>query len=384
MKRIEPSSLGRIWEKAFQLEQAGREICHFEIGRPDFDTPAPIKAAALKAMEAGQVHYTVPRGLIELREAIAEDQARRQGLRLDPAREIMVTVGAVEGLTSLFLTVLEPGDEILVPEPMYPFYLEWGEFLSSKTVQVPTFVERGYQPAAEDLLARITERTKILIVNSPHNPTGNGLGQEALEALAQVAREKDLLVVSDEVYDRLTYPPFEHRSIATLPGMAERTVIINSFSKPFAMDGWRVGYLIGPAELIAEMDKAHLRAATCANSMAQHAAVEALRLGEELVAPMREEYQKRRKVVLEMIDQAPGLSAYRPQGAFYLWLNYGRLKVDDWELAEALLERAGVAVTPGFAFGPSGRGHLRLSYAASLEDLEKGVPRLIKVIEELR
>ncbi len=384
MKRIKPSSLGHIWDRAAQLERGGKKIYHFEIGRPDFDTPAPVKAAAVKALDEGKVHYTVPRGIIELREAIALDLEKKTGVTYDPETEITVTIGAVEGITDIMISLLQQGDQILSPDPMYLFYLEWGEFTEAETVSLPTRAEEGFQITPQALAATVTDRTKILIVNSPHNPTGAGLSLESLEALAKTARERDLLVISDEVYDRLTYAPFVHRSIASLPGMKERTIIVNSFSKPFAMDGWRIGYMAGPAELLEELDKAHLRAATCANTMAQWAALEALRLADELVEPMMARYAVRRKLVLDMIEQAPGLSAFRPNGAFYIWLDYGKTKLSDEEVALELLEKAGVAITPGTAFGPLGKGHLRISYAAGSKELEGGIPRLIETLQRLK
>ena len=384
MKRIKPSTLGHIWDRAAQLERGGKKIHHFEIGRPDFDTPAPIKAAAIKALEEGKVHYTVPRGIIELREAIALDLKKKTGVDYDPETEITVTIGAVEGITDIMISLLEKGDQILSPDPMYLFYLEWGEFTEAETVSLPTCAKEDFQITAQALEATVTDRTKMLIVNSPHNPTGTGLSARSLELLAETAREKDLLVISDEVYDRLTYAPFEHKSIASLPGMKERTIIVQSFSKPFAMDGWRIGYMAGPAELIDELDKAHLRSATCANTMSQWAAVEALRLADELVEPMLARYAYRRKLVLDMIDQAPGLSAFRPHGAFYIWVNYGETTVSDEEVALELLEEAGVAITPGTAFGPRGKGHLRISYAASSKELEGGVPKLIETLQRLK
>lgn len=384
MDRIKPSELGRIWQKASDLESAGRRIRHFEIGRPDFDTPEPVKEAAIAAIHRGDVHYTVPRGLIQLREAIAADMETRLGLTYDPATEITVTIGAVEGITDFFMTVLNPGDEILIFEPMYLFYLEWGEFLGAKTVPIPVTAESGFQATEEEILAKVTDRTKVIIINTPHNPTGAGFRDETLEAIARVAIKHDLLVVSDEVYDRLVYGSFVHRSIAGLEGMKERTLVVNSFSKPFAMDGWRVGYSAAPAELIEQMDKAHLRSSTCASSIAQHAAVEALKHGQVLVEPMVEEYRTRQELILQMVDERPGFSIYRPQGAFYLWLDFGGCAVDDWTLTEILLEEAGVSVTPGLCFGPSGRGHYRISYATELSQIEEGLPRMLETIDRHR
>ncbi|MGD9124996.1 MAG: pyridoxal phosphate-dependent aminotransferase [Desulfarculaceae bacterium] len=383
MRRIKQSQLGVIWNRAAELERADKDIIHFEIGRPDFDTPDPIKKAATRAMQRGDVHYTVPRGLPELRQAIAQDLSLRLGLDLDPDHEVVVTIGAVEGIFVTLLTVLDAGGEVLVPEPLYPFYHGWAEFLGGKTVPLSTSEQAGYQISPESLSQCLTSRSKVIIVNSPRNPTGSGLDEKSLQAAAQAAREHNLLVISDEVYDRIVFQPYQHQSIAALPGMKERTVIINTFSKSFAMDGWRIGYLAGPADLVQEMDKAHLRTSTCANTMAQYGALEALRLGSELVDPMVETYARRRRLIIDIVAQAPGLSCLEPQGTFYLWLNYGDIGVGELEVAQILLERAGVAVTPGSEFGPSVKGHLRISFATSRAQIEKGMQRLTKALADI-
>jgi len=384
MDRLQPSGIRRVFTRAGELEQAGRKIVHFEIGRPDFDTPAPIKAAAVKALEEGQVHYTLSRGIIELRKAIASDAASRLGLAVDPEREVMVTAGSSNAILISLLTVLQPGDELLVPEPMYLFYLDWGELMGARTRAVPLRPENGFQLSAEDLRAGLTDRTKVILINSPHNPTGAGLSPASLEAVAQVARERDLLVISDEVYDRIVYPPHVHLSPASLPGMRERTIVVNSFSKPFAMDGWRVGWLIAPEGLVDDLENTQHRCVMNVTSFAQYGALEALRLGEEVVAPMVEEYRARRDLILDLLQEAPEIKSFPPQGAFYVWLDVSSFARDDLELAEMILEEAGVAITPGRVFGPSGLGRLRLSYAVSREEIELGLKRIFKVLRSLK
>lgn len=365
------------------MEQAGRQIYHFEVGRPDFDTPEPIKQAAAAALSQGRVHYTMPRGIIELRQAIVADVGPRLGLDLDPERNIIVSPGSTNAINLVLSTVLEPGDEMLVPEPMYLFYLDWGEPLGAATVGLPLDEANGFQIDPAVLEARITSKTKVIVINSPHNPTGSGLNRASLEAVARAAIKHDLLVVADEVYDRIIYPPFEHISIATLDGMAERTVIVNSLSKPFAMDGWRIGYLIGPAELVDDIEKIHHRDTMCAATFVQYGALEAFRLGDELIEPMVRAYSERRDMLLDMVAGSSAVTVFEPEGAFYLWVKLGDGNVDDRAMAMDLLEQANVCLTPGSAFGPMGRGRLRISFAASRKDLELGVAALLDIVPEL-
>ena len=383
MSNISKSDLGAIWAKAGLLESQGRKIYHFEIGRPDFDTPRPIKDAAIKAMIDGQVHYTLPRGNMNLRQAIADDASSRLGLSVNPETEVMVTIGAVEAITSLYATVLNPGDEVLVPEPFYPFYSGWPEFFGAKTVSVPCGADQDYQIDRDRLLSYVTDRTKILVINSPRNPTGSIYNAESLSAVASVAIEKDFLVVSDEVYDRLTYFPHKHLSISTLPGMKERTFLCNSFSKGFAMDGFRIGYCIAPAELLDEMDEIHLRASTCAAAPAQAAALEALKWGDELTAPMLERLHARRDLMVDMISSAPWLHCPQPAGAFYLWLCYDYIGIPDREIPWLLLEKAGVSAVCGLDFGSGCKGRMRLSYASPRAYLERGLGLLIQGMTDL-
>ena len=383
MSNISKSELGAIWSRAGHLESQGKKIYHFEIGRPDFDTPLPIKEAAVRALNNGQVHYTLPRGNIELREAIAADASARLGLSVDPEKEVMVTIGAVEAITSLYATILNPGDEVILPEPFYPFYFGWPEFFGAKSVPVPCGKSQDYQLDRDYLLSYVTDRTKLIVINSPRNPTGSIYNSETISAVASVAIEKDLLVISDEVYDRLTYPPYKHFSISTLPGMKERTFLCNSFSKGFAMDGFRIGYCIAPSELLDEMDEIHLRASTCAAAPAQAAALEALKWGDELSAPMLERLHARRDVMLDMIADAPGLSCPEPAGAFYLWLCYEEIGIPDKEIPWLLLEKYGVSAVSGLEFGAGCKGRMRLSFACPRDYLIRGLDLLLKGMSEL-
>ena len=381
MTRIRPSLIRRMLLRSADLERAGQEIIHLEIGRPDFDTPEPIKQAAIEALQAGEVHYTPARGLPALREAIAADAAHRLGLQVDPDREIIVTAGSSNAIMTALLTVLRPGDEILAPEPLYLFYADWGEPLGVGTVGVPLDEARGYQLSAADLRAKISPRTRLILINSPHNPTGSGLDDASLAAVAEVAREHDLLVLSDEVYDRIVYPPFAHKSVAALPGMKERTIVINSFSKPFAMDGWRIGYLIAPAGLVDDMENVHHRNAMCVSAFGQYGAVEALRLAPAVYRPMLVEYQARRDLCLNLLARIRSVAVFEPLGAFYLWLKLKQPDLDDLTVAVQVLEQAHVSLTPGSAFGARGKGHLRISYAQPQDRLKRGLERLGEVLD---
>lgn len=380
---IKPSLIRKYLALASELELSGKEIFHFEIGRPDFDTPEPIKEAAIKALRAGLVHYTMTRGIPELREAIAADVEARLKIPVDPHQQVTVTAGSSNAVSLALHLLLRPGDEILAPEPMYLFYLDWGQLLGAKTVGVPLDPANGFQLTEEALKSKITDRTRIIALNSPHNPTGTGLNRESLEAVAKIAQEHDLVVLSDEVYDRIIYPPFEHLSPAQLSGMAERTLIFNSFSKSFAMDGWRLGYIIAPEALTDEMENIQHRDVMSNNTFCQYGGIEALRLGDELIEPMRQEYEIRRDLIMEMIDRTEALSCGTPQGGFYAWLKMTDPALDDLEVAEHLLREVGVSLTPGTVFGGEGRGYLRLSWATDRESIEKGTRLLIRTVEEM-
>jgi aminotransferase len=383
MASIKESGIRRILVKAWEMQAAGRDIIDFSIGRPDFDTPLPIKAAAIKALNAGQVHYTHSLGIIELRQAIAHDARQRLGLDVDPEHDVIVTCGGTGAMMITVLSVFDPGDEVIVPEPMYLFYMDWPEYAGARTVPLPLHPGSSFYFSLQDFEAKITPKTKAILINSPHNPTGQGLDREQLAIVAEVARRHDLLIISDEVYDHFVYAPFVHRSVASEPGMAKRTVIINSFSKTYAMDGWRIGYLIGPGDLIHEIEKTQQHTLLNAPTFGQWAAVEALARGPELVEPMLTEYTARRRLMLDLIADSPWLSCEAPQGAFYVWVKIASPVTDDWVLADRILDVAGLAMTPGEVFGPSGRGFFRLSFCLSRENIEKGLGRLNRALAEL-
>ena len=383
MQKIEQSGIRRMLEKAMAMERAGREVIHMEIGRTDFDTPAVVKEAAKKALDEGWVHYTSSMGMLELRQAIAEKLRRENGIEADPEKEILAVAGASHGMAITLMTVLEAGEEIIIPEPMYLFYLDWADYLGARTVPLPCSPENSFQITRESLKACVTPKSKAILLNSPHNPTGSVLDRTSLEALAEVAIENDLLVISDEIYEKIIYAPSQHLSIASFPGMKERTVTLNSFSKGHAMDGWRIGYLAAPADLVWELEKGQQHTMINPTTFSQIGAIAALKMGDAIIRPMVEEYTLRRKLMMEMADRA-GLSYFPPQGAFYFWLRHGVPKVDGWGLVDHLLDQHGVAITPGEIFGPSGKGYLRISYSNSMENLRKGMARIIDTLSDFK
>jgi aspartate/methionine/tyrosine aminotransferase len=281
------------------------------------------------------------------------------------------------------MTVLEAGEEIIIPEPMYLFYLDWAEYLGARTVPLPCSPENGFQITRESLTACVTPKTKAILLNSPHNPTGSVLDRGSLQAVAEVAIAHDLLVISDEIYEKIIYDPFKHYSIASLSGMKERTVTLNSFSKGHAMDGWRIGYLAAPADLVWELEKGQQHTMINPATFSQIGAITALQMGDRIIRPMVEEYTRRRALMMELADRA-GLSYFPPRGAFYFWLRHGVTRVDGWALVDTLLEKHGVAITPGEIFGPSGKGYLRISYSNSMENLRKGMGGIIDTLNELK
>ncbi|RJQ64021.1 MAG: pyridoxal phosphate-dependent aminotransferase [Desulfobacteraceae bacterium] len=383
MARIHQSGIRRVFEKAHRLEAQGHKVIHFESGRTDFDTPRPIKDAAVRAIEKGLVHYTSSMGIPELRTAVARDFHSRYGIDMDPLSEVLITAGGSGALIDCLMALVETGDEVIVADPMFLFYRDWAEFMGGKTVFMPLEAEKGYRISADALESCVTEKSKVILLNTPHNPTGSCLDRESLEIVAAKARAHDLVVVSDECYDRIVYPPNEHLPIAALPGMRERTLTVNSFSKSFAMDGWRLGWVIGPADLIWELDKAQQHTVINATTFVQYGALAAFDEGDRLIRPMLEEYAARRKLAVSMLRTDPKIHFIEPQGAFYLWLKTG-LSMDGWELADMLLEKCHVAVTPGDEFGPSGKGYLRISYSTPRENVGTGLTRIMEMLSSLR
>lgn len=375
MERIPFSGIRRIFEAAARLEAQGRDIVHLTVGRPDFDTPAHIKDAAKAALDGGQVHYTSNYGLAELRRAIVRKLAADNGLDYDEP-EVLVVHGASQAIAVAVQGFLGPGDELLVPSPAYLNYFHVATMAGAIAVPVPLRRANDFQLDPQDVLDRVTPRTRMLVVTSPQNPTGAVCPPDLLRRLAEIAVERDLLVLSDEIYEKLVYDGQEHASVAGFPGMRERTFTINGFAKAYSMTGWRIGYVAAPAALIDVMVRLVQYTTVCPTSFAQAGAVAALEGPQNAVAQMRAEFDRRRRLVQERLAAIPGVGVARLQGAFYAFPDVGSFGLDDEALADRLLAEAAVALVPGSAFGPGGEGHLRLSYATDYGRLSEGLDRL--------
>ena len=353
-----------------------------EIGRPDFDTPDEIKEEAVRSLREGNVHYTSNFGIDELKEAIADKLKEDNHLEVEPKKEILVTAGAVEGLALSMMSLLDTGDEVLIPSPAFTSYHNQALHPGGVPVVVPLRLENGFKPLLSDLEARVTQNTKMLVLNTPHNPTGAVYDKTTLEDLAAFARRHDLLVISDECYEDFIYEG-EHISIADLPGMKERTVTVNSTSKAFSMTGWRVGFVSASAEIIDYMIRIHQDLVICACSFAQTGAALAYRRRKELISPMVASFKKRRQLVNEQLERMEGMEYMRPEGGFYVFPSIKKFGLGDWEFCDYLLDEAGVAVVPGSSFGSSGEGFIRMAFSCSSQDLEEGFTNMRKAIDKL-
>ena len=383
MNRMAPSGIRKVNEKALAMERAGERVLHFEIGRPDFDTPEYIKRAAEEALADGKVHYTSNFGLMELRQAIA-DKLKRENNVDYTASEVLVTVGLSEAVFAVLATILEEGDEILVPDPVWLNYINVPNLLGAKAVTYGLTEETGFQMNLEEVKAKITPKTRAIVIITPNNPTGGVLSEDVLKELAEIAVSNDLMVISDEVYERLVYDGAKHISIASLPGMKERTFTMNGMSKAYAMDGWRLGYVAAPEEYILAMNKFHQHNTTCAPNFVQVAAIAALNEEGDEVKEMVKEYQRRRDYAVKAINEIPGLHCECPKGAFYIFINCKSLNMKSADLSAYLLEEAKIALVPGDVFGPGGEGYLRMSFANSYENVVEGCAQLKKAVALLQ
>lgn len=368
--------------KFFDIVSEMPDAISLGVGEPDFDTPWHIRDEGIYTLEKGRTFYTSNAGLKELREEIVRYLERRFQVCYDPMREVLITVGGSEGIDAAFRAMLNPGDEVLIPQPCYVSYEPCAVLADGVPVPIELKEENEFRLTKQELLDAITDKTKILVLPFPNNPTGAIMERTDLEAIAEVVIEKDLYVLSDEIYAELSYKE-DHVSIASLPGMRDRTILINGFSKSYAMTGWRLGYACGPADIIAQMTKIHQYAIMCAPTNSQYAAVEALRNGDEDVAMMREAYDQRRRFLVHAFKEM-GLPCFEPYGAFYIFPNISEFGMTSEEFALRFLEEEKVAVVPGTAFGACGEGFLRISYAYSLEDLKLALGRLSDFVARLR
>ena len=375
---IEPSGIRKFFDIVSEMDDA----ISLGVGEPDFDTPWHIRDEGIYSLEKGRTFYTSNAGLKELKIEISKYLDRRFGLSYDYNKEMLVTVGGSEAIDIAMRAMLDPQDEVLIPQPSYVSYVPCCVLANGTPVPIELKAENEFRLTAEELEAAITPKTKLLVMPFPNNPTGAVMEKKDLEAVAEVVKKHDLFVLSDEIYAELTYLD-NHVSIASIPGMRERTIVINGFSKSHAMTGWRLGYACGPEVIIKQMLKIHQFAIMCAPSTSQYAAVEALRNGDEDVAMMREEYNGRRRYVLERFKEM-GLSCFEPFGAFYAFPCIKDLGMTSDEFATKLLQTKKVAVVPGTAFGACGEGFLRISYAYSLDDLRIALDRVAEFVTEIR
>lgn len=378
VKDMKPSGIRRFFDIAAEMEN----VVSLGVGEPDFDTPWAIRDAAIYSLEQGRTFYTANAGLKELRETLSAYVKQKYSLNYDPYHELLVTVGGSEAIDIGLRAMVTPGDEVLIPEPSYVSYLPCVQLAGGKPVQVPLRLENDFKLKVSDLEKHLTDRTKILIMPFPNNPTGSIMTREDLSPIVEFVKEHDLFVLSDEIYAELSYGPEPHVSIGSFPGMKERCLVINGFSKAFAMTGWRLGYAMGPDWLISQMTKIHQFAIMCAPTTSQYAAITALKECEKNVQQMRREYDRRRRFLLDRFRKM-GIDCFEPFGAFYVFPSITRYGMGSEEFCQKLLYDQHVAVVPGGAFGPDGEGHVRISYAYSIDDLKLAMDRIEAFVKKL-
>jgi len=380
VRAMPPSGIRRFFDMLAEM----KDVISLTIGEPDFTTPEGITRAAIESLEAGETHYTANGGMIELRELIAANLRDRYGVDYDPRTELVITVGASEGVDASLRATINPGDEVIHHEPCFVAYAPCIQLAGGVAVAIPTTDATDFRVTAEMIEAAVTPRTKAIFLGYPNNPTGAVLDRAELEAIARVADEHDLLVLSDEIYDRLVYADHEHTAFSALPGARERTVLLGGFSKSYAMTGWRIGWVAAPAELMSGIAKVHQYGIMCAPTPAQFAAIEALRNGEAALAEMHAEYDRRRRYMTDRFN-AIGMACFEPKGAFYCFPHVtGATGMDETIFAERLLAEERVGVVPGTAFGPSGAGHVRVCYATAFEQIVEAMDRIERFVERHR
>lgn len=384
-----PSRLAQRIEKAkirvmYDLAREMDDVISLTVGEPDFQTPQKIIDVSNHYFDQGLTKYTPNGGMDVLKEAIAEKYEPVLGRKADPDRNVMITVGAQEALLVTMQVTLDPGDEVMICTPHYPSYIYQAYICHAVPVLVETKEENGWMPRAEDIRDKITEKTRMLILTSPCNPTGGEIDRDTLQEIAELIRDKDIIVISDECYNTIRYSDTPFTSIASFEGMEDRTVIINSFSKAYAMPGWRLGYAIGPEWIIEQMPKTHDVTVSCVCAPFQYAGAYALRNCDEEVAAMLEKYRARRDIVYNGINSIKGLSAIEPKGAFYLFFNIKETGLSSETFAFSLLKQEKLALVPGDGFGQAGEGYIRLTYAADEDSLEKAISRIDSFMKSLR
>ena len=375
--KVGPSGIRKINEKTIEMERAGKRIYHFEVGRPDFDTPKVIKDATIKSIEDGDVFYTSNYGIMSLREAVAEKLRNENNLDYT-AKEVLITAGATESIYDSYSLILEEDDEILLPNPCWPNYVNTAYIMGAVPVRYSLAEENDFQIDFDELDGLVTEKTKAIVIINPSNPIGSMFTLETLEKLADFAKKKDILVISDEIYEKIVYGNKKHISMASLDGMKERTITINGFSKTYSMTGFRLAYVAAPEEFIRVLNIIHQHNTSCATSFVQHGGITALKAGNEGSQEMVKEYKRRRDYIVEKVNSIEGLSLNAPDGAFYAFINIKGLGVSAGEFCNYLLDEECVAIVPGTVFGSAGEGFVRFSYASSYEDIVEGLNRMEK------
>lgn len=383
MNKLGTETAFEVLAKAKALEKQGRDIVHLEIGEPDFDTPNNIKEAAIKAMKSGFTHYVPAAGIPELRQAIAEYLSKSRGIAVDPD-EVVVTPGAKPIIFFSILALVEPGDEVMYPNPGFPIYESMVNFVGAKPVPMPLKEENEFSIDDRDTASRITKKTKLIILNSPENPTGGVFTKANLENIVdRIKNRDDVFVLTDEVYSQIIYEG-KHQSIASFPGMKEKTILLDGFSKTYAMTGWRLGYAAMRKDLAQRVTQLMINSNSCTTAFNQMAGVEALRGPQTEPKKMVEEFRKRREVIVSGLNRIKGITCKKPHGAFYVFPNVKSFGMESKKLADLILQDAGVAVLSGTAFGAYGEGYLRLSFANSVPNIEKAIKRISDTVKELK
>ncbi len=379
--KVSPSLTLAISAKAKAMKVEGIDVCSFSAGEPDFDTPEHIKAAAQKALDAGKTKYGPAAGEPQLREAIAHKLSQENGLNYK-AENIIVTNGGKHSLFNLMLALIEPGDEVIIPAPYWLSYPDMVKLAGGKPIILTTGAETGYKVTPEQLRQAITDKTKLFVLNSPSNPTGMVYQPAEIKALAEVIVEKNILVVSDEIYEKIIYDDAQHLSIGAVSSdIFKNTIISNGFAKAYSMTGWRIGYLAAPVELINATMKIQSHSTSNVCTFAQYGAIAALESSQDCVEKMRQAFAQRREVIYQLVNGIPGLSCTQPEGAFYMFVNISKISNSSLEFCNALLEKENVAVIPGIAFGAD--DHIRISYATDLATIEKGMARLERFVHSI-
>ncbi|MCG8603752.1 pyridoxal phosphate-dependent aminotransferase [bacterium] len=381
MDRLGTETAFEVMARAKALEAQGKDIIHLQIGEPDFDTPRHVVEAGIAALRDGQTHYCPAAGILPLKEAIVEDVQSRRGVRAEP-EQVVVTPGAKPIMFFLILACIEKGDEVIYPNPGFPIYESAINFVGGKPVPLPLREENDFRFDPDEFRSKVSDRTRLIIINTPQNPTGGILTRQDIEVVAEVAIEKDILVLSDEVYKNIIYEG-EHHSIYALPGMQDQTALLDGFSKTYAMTGWRLGFGVMPKELAKRIEQLVINSNSCTATFSQYAGIQAIKGPTDEVDAMVAEFQTRRDVIVSGLNEISGISCITPKGAFYVFPNIKELGIGSQKFEHYLLNEAGVALLSGTAFGKYGDGYLRLSYANSIENIQEGLRRIEEAIQRI-